>query len=107
MKAEIQKAEPTDPASATPVSPPVASVLMLAYNHGRYIREAIESILQQKTSFPFELIIGEDCSTDDTRKIASDYEHEYPQIVRVITSEKNVGGLENIRRIERSCRGRY
>jgi glycosyltransferase involved in cell wall biosynthesis len=86
---------------------PVATVLMLAYNHGPYIRESIESIINQKTSFPFELVIGEDCSKDDTRKIALEYEQSHPEIVRVIYSEKNVGGHENGRRIEAACRGDY
>jgi glycosyltransferase involved in cell wall biosynthesis len=86
---------------------PVATVLMLAYNHSPYIRQSIESIVNQKTSFPFELIIGEDCSTDDTRKIVLDYGREYPEIVRAITSERNVGGRANLRRVEEACRGEY
>jgi glycosyltransferase involved in cell wall biosynthesis len=86
---------------------PLASVVMLAYNHGRYLRESVESIVQQKTSFPFECIIGEDCSPDDTRKIALELQQAYPEIVRVITSDKNVGALENLRRVEQACRGRY
>ncbi len=95
------------PAKAAAASTPVASIIMLAYNHGPYIRESIESILGQKTSFPFELIIGEDCSKDDTQKIALEYQRAHPEIVRVITAEKNVGVQENCRRTEAACRGRY
>lgn len=43
------------------------SILMITYNHENYIREAIEGVLMQKTDFSIELIIGEDCSTDNTR----------------------------------------
>jgi glycosyltransferase involved in cell wall biosynthesis len=85
----------------------MASVAMVTYNHAGYIRQAIESVLSQKTSFPFELVIGEDCSTDGTREIVLEYQRLFPQQVRVITSEQNVGGIENLRRIERQCRGRY
>ena len=101
------KSQSMDRESATTVMQPVASVKILAYNHGPYIQRAIEGVLQQKTSFPFELIIGEDCSTDNTREIALKYEQLHPGIIRVITSERNVGGHENSRRCEQACRGRY
>ena len=45
------------------------SVLMLTYNHEKYIADAIESVVKQKTDFPFELVIGEDFSTDNTANI--------------------------------------
>src|SRR5580765_1129364 len=86
---------------------PMASVAMVTYNHAGYIREAIESVLSQKTSFPFELVIGEDCSTDGTRDIVFEYQRLFAQQIHVITSERNVGGSENLRRVERASRGRY
>lgn len=89
------------------IAEPVVSVIMLAYNHGPYIRRAIEGVLQQKTSFPFELIIGEDCSTDNTREIVLEYQRKNPDIIRLITSEANVGAIANVRRTEAACRGRY
>ena len=46
---------------------PIVSVLMPTYNHERYIAEAIESVLMQRTDYVYELVIGEDCSTDSTR----------------------------------------
>ena len=45
------------------------SVLICAYNQQRYVEQAVRSALMQETAFPFELVIGEDCSTDDTREI--------------------------------------
>ena len=74
---------------------PLVSVKMITYNHAPFIAQAIEGVLQQKTNFPFELIIGEDCSTDGTREIVFEYQKKYPDIIRVITSDKNVGAKKN------------
>jgi glycosyltransferase involved in cell wall biosynthesis len=86
---------------------PKVSVLMLAYNHAAFIGEAIESVLRQQSSFPFELLIGEDCSSDDTLAIARRFEREHPGLVRVIASAQNVGMGENFRRIIRAARAPY
>ncbi len=80
---------------------------MITYNHASFIAQAIEGVMLQKTSYPFELIIGEDCSTDETRKIAFEYQKKYPDVVRVITSEKNVGMKANGLRTLKACRGAY
>lgn len=86
---------------------PLVSVVMITYNHAPYITQAIEGVLQQKTNFPFELVIGEDCSTDGTREIVFEYQKKYPDIIRVITSEQNVGATRNLYRTEKNCRGKY
>jgi len=86
---------------------PLVSVNMITYNHEPYIAQAIEGVLQQKTNFPFELVIGEDCSTDGTREIVFDYKKKYPDTIRVITSDKNVGACKNSLRTEKACRGKY
>jgi glycosyltransferase involved in cell wall biosynthesis len=86
---------------------PLVSVTMLAYNHGQYIHRAIEGVLQQKTSFSIELIIGEDHSPDNTLETVLKYQREYPQIIRVLTTERNLGAPENSRRCEKECRGQY
>ena len=78
---------------------------MPAYNHGPYLAEAIESVLRQKTSFPFELVIGEDCSTDDTRDVALAYAARYPEVVKVLAHPVNLGIWENNERIIAACRG--
>jgi len=80
---------------------------MITYNHAPFIAEAIEGVLQQKTNFPFELIIGEDCSTDGTREIVFEYQKKYPDIIRVITSDKNVGAKQNGLRTLKAGRGKY
>lgn len=86
---------------------PVLSVLMLAYNHGPYLADSIEGVLMQKTDFPIELLIGEDCSSDDTREIALRYQREHPHLIRVITSDRNVGMHENFRRIIEASHGEF
>lgn len=65
------------------------SILCLAYNHEKYIGDAIEGFLMQKTTFPIEIIINEDASTDDTARIIKEYEERYPDIIRPIYHTKN------------------
>jgi glycosyltransferase involved in cell wall biosynthesis len=86
---------------------PLVSIKMITYNHLPFIARAIEGVLQQKTSFPFELVIGEDCSTDGTRMIVFEYQKKYPDIIRVVTSDKNVGMINNSYRTYKACRGKY
>jgi len=86
---------------------PLVSVKMITYNHAPFIKQAIEGVLQQKTNFPFELVIGEDCSTDGTREIVFEYQKKHPDIIRVITSDKNVGMKKNGYRTTKACRGKY
>jgi len=86
---------------------PLVSVKMITYNHAPYIAQAIEGVLQQKTNFPYELVIGEDCSTDGTRQIVFDYQKKYPAIIRVITSDQNVGMSKNSHLTTKACRGKY
>jgi glycosyltransferase involved in cell wall biosynthesis len=89
------------------VSNPVVSVVMPTYNHGRYLREAIDGVVSQQTSFPFELIIGDDCSTDGTREIALEYQKLRPDIIRVLTADTRVGMHENDARIFSAVRAPY
>jgi glycosyltransferase involved in cell wall biosynthesis len=86
---------------------PLVTVRTYTYQHGPYIRECIEGVLAQKTSFPFEYIIGEDFSTDGTREIVLDYAARYPNIIRVVTADRNVGGLANVHRCRARTRGKY
>lgn len=63
---------------------PLVSVCVTTYNHDKFIADALESILMQKTSFEFEIIVGEDESSDDTRIICQEYEKKYPNKIRLI-----------------------
>lgn len=86
---------------------PVVSVCCITYNHEKYINEAIDSFLMQETDFPFEIVIGEDCSTDNTRKIVEKYKEMYPNIIKLIVSENNVGAQANFQRTNEACIGEY
>lgn len=83
------------------------SVLVCTYNQEKYLTQAIDSILMQKCSEPFEILIGDDCSTDDTGKIADDYQFRYPDKVRVVRPEKNGGASYNIIGLVNSAKGEY
>ena len=86
---------------------PFISVVMLAYNHEKYIIQAIEGVLMQQTTFPFELIIGEDCSTDNTRQICIEYREKYPDIIRLLLPENNLGVVQNSNNTIAATRGKY
>ena len=86
---------------------PLVSVHMITYNHAPYIAQAIEGVIQQKVNFPIELVIGEDWSTDGTREIVLEYKRKYPDIIRVILSDENIGGMKNAYRTAKACRGKY
>lgn len=89
------------------MSAPLVSVCMTTYNHEPYIRQAVESVLAQRTSFPFELVVGEDCSTDATAALCREYAGRYPDRVRLIGGDRNVGWRANYRRTFEACRGKY
>ena len=65
------------------------SVLCLAYNHEKYIKKCLDSILAQKTNFKYEIIINDDASTDNTANIIKEYEEKYPEIIKPIYQIEN------------------
>jgi glycosyltransferase involved in cell wall biosynthesis len=83
------------------------SIALITYNHKNYIEKAIDSILKQRTNFRFEIIIGEDCSVDGTREIVFEFQNKHPEIIKLITSEENVGPRKNTSRVMDACRGKY
>jgi glycosyltransferase involved in cell wall biosynthesis len=85
----------------------LVSVLMLTYNHEKYVGKAIESILIQNTDFLFELIIGEDFSTDSTREICLKFARNNPDKIKLLSSEQNLGMLPNFIRTLTACDGEY
>lgn len=68
---------------------PLVSISCITYNHGPYIRRAMEGFLSQKTDFPFEILIHDDASTDDTQEILREYEARYPELIRPIYRKEN------------------
>ncbi|WP_052406657.1 glycosyltransferase [Clostridium culturomicium] len=83
------------------------SIHMITYNHSKFIGEAIESVLMQKVDFPIEIVIGDDCSTDNTRAIVKEYWEKYPDIIKLNFHENNVGPAENFKSTLDMCRGEY
>ena len=83
------------------------SVYVPTYFHEKYIRQAIESVLAQKTQYTYELVISDDFSQDGTRDILKEYAEKYPDIIRVNLNEQNVGIPANIYKARSMCRGRY
>lgn len=86
---------------------PLVSVLMIVYNQELYLAEAIEGIATQQCRFPFELIIGDDGSTDGSLRIALDYQSRYPGIIRVLHGGPNMGMNANSRRVRAAARGEF
>ena len=68
---------------------PLVSVLCLTYNHEKYIRSALEGFVQQKTNFPFEVLVHDDASTDGTARIIAEYAEKYPEIIIPIYQKEN------------------
>jgi hypothetical protein len=83
----------------------MVSVVLRTYDHASFVAQAIESVLIQRTEFPFELVIGEDCSGDGTREIVEGYGSRFPEIVRTVLPERNVGHGEMLRRALAATRG--
>ncbi|MGL4629652.1 MAG: glycosyltransferase family 2 protein [Leadbetterella sp.] len=90
-----------------PETCPLVSVHLLTYNHVKFIAQSIESVVAQKTDFPFEIIIGDDCSKDGTSAIVDEYQARYPDLIKVVRGPQNQGPQPNSIRILENCRGKY
>lgn len=84
-----------------------ASVCVITYNHARFIAQALEGILSQQLDFDYEIVIGEDCSTDNTRDIVLEYGSRFPKKIRLLLSKKNLGMMPNFIQTIQACRGEY
>ena len=69
---------------------PKISICCLVYNHANYLSQAIDSFLMQKGDFELEIVVFDDCSTDESRTIVSSYANKHPQLFRLIYPEKNI-----------------
>lgn len=88
-------------------STPIVSVAVITYNQENFISQTIEGILMQKTTFPFEILISDDCSTDNTRNICLEYKQKYPDFIRLHLPEKNMGSMPNFMYTLGVCTGKY
>lgn len=83
------------------------SVVVVTYNQAGTIGRTLNSILMQRCHVPFEIVIGEDCSTDNTKDICLIYAKQYPNIIRLICNERNKGIVDNYYDCLLACRGKY
>ena len=83
------------------------SVLLITYNHEAFIAQAIESALNQRTSFDYEIVVGDDASTDKTQAIVREYQRARPDRVKLRFMRKNSGGLKNFLGALAACQGEY
>src|SRR5215470_14963294 len=93
--------------SRGPLSPMMVSVILVTYNHERYIVQALDSVLSQEAPFEFEVLVSEDCSRDRTREIVLHYSRLYPHRIRLFLSERNLNTNEVTLRALRAARGTY
>ncbi len=88
-------------------SVPHVTVIMVTYNHSQFIGQAIESVLKQVTRFKYEILVGDDCSTDDTLDICEKYRKDFPDRICIVSADKNVGVFRNWARLWCRARGVY
>src|SRR5438128_3970755 len=69
------------------------SVALLTYNHERYIAQALQSVLSQQLASAFEIVVGDDASTDGTREIISGFQRMHIDRLRTIFPDRNLGSL--------------
>lgn len=86
---------------------PLLSIIVLTYGHENYIRKALDSVLMQQVNFDYEIIVGEDCSPDNTRVILREFEEKYPDKFIMIYREKNIGARNNVQDLYTRCKGKY
>lgn len=96
-----------NPAAEKPDATALVSVAITSYNSAEYLGRAIESVLAQKTAFPVEIVIGDDCSQDSTIALARSYQERNPGIIQLISRPANVGIQRNYYETFERCRGKY
>lgn len=85
----------------------MVSVIMLCYNHEKYIDTAIKSILRQKTNFRYEILVSDDHSSDLTGIKLKNYKNNNPEIIKLFLREKRIGCIENLIDLYRNAKGKY
>lgn len=83
------------------------SVIVITYNHLRFIRQCLDSVLRQQTDFDFEILIVEDCSTDGTREMVIEYANRFPDKIRLLLSPQNINDNTILMNAFQAARGEY
>lgn len=85
----------------------MVTIGMTTYGQEAYIREALDSLVAQKTNFSFEIVVGEDCSPDNTREILEEYNKRYPNKFVLLLHENNIGFMNNYKTVLEASQGKY
>lgn len=93
--------------NSAPSSTPMVSVAITAFNSADWLPRALDSVLAQRVNFPFEIIIGDDCSQDATVSVANSYRERYPNVIKVLERSKNLGIQRNYYETFEQCRGKF
>lgn len=88
-------------------SAPKVSVIVCTYNQEHSIGRALDSILSQEVSFPYEIILADDCSSDRTPEICKIYQSRHPKIIRLFLNQRNKGIVDNYFDCIEECKGEY
>ena len=86
---------------------PLLTICTIAYNQEKFIAQALEGFVSQRTNFEFEAIVADDCSTDNTAKIIAGYAGKYPGIIKPVLRDKNIGMIGNISDVLYRATGKY
>ena len=86
---------------------PIVSVIVITYKQEKFIGHTLESIVSQKTDFEYEVLVGDDCSPDNTGKIVKEYTEKYPDLITPFIREKNLGMTGNMSELFTHVRGKY
>ncbi len=89
------------------INNPIVSVIIPSFNRESTVGATIDSILSQQCNFNFEIVIGDDCSTDNVRKVVLDYQKKYPEKIVLLFHDKNIGLGANWATCVKYCRGKY
>lgn len=86
---------------------PLVSICCITYNHERFISQCLDGFLTQNVDFLFEIVISDDCSTDNTKKIIDTYISKYPAIFKDVSPSKNLGSTKNFYHVLEKASGKY
>ena len=86
---------------------PKVSVCVVTYNQERYIAQCLQSLVDQKVDFDFEILVSDDCSTDSTHQIIEGFHARYPQLIKPHFHPGNIGAYENFQFAHRQVTGEY
>ncbi len=86
---------------------PLVSIFCVSYNHEQFIAQALDGFVMQKTNFDYEIVISDDCSTDNTKSIINEYIQKHPKLFKDVSPRKNLGMQKNWLHTLSECTGKY